>query len=592
MLIKCEYGFISVPKYGKPDLIVSCLSEYGEWGYVEALIASTLVESGDLVWDIGAHLGTFSLGLAMNAQLGKLLAVDANPEIIDNLDENLTRNLNCNFSKVLAGVSSLLGQGTVQLVDQENHGGAQFVFSNDNIPSSKNYTPSITLKNLRAQYGNYDFLKLDIEGMEFDALQGDEEYITDFKPVIWAECNENNQIFELFDYLIKLGYSPLYVAFPVIRGEKYKNKPQIVSPMAYEAALVCASPQRLNKLSTSAIKDPCIVRKVSTNNELRRALWDTPRWAYQEWVELSQPELVARIGHLERGDVFENFPEFSPATKEMPDITKERSSGGIRSPDGMLQVFWVATENEDNTAVFSERNAQSAAVPLDGTLQSLSFILPADQGPLRIRIDPLDRIGLITLKSIKLSAQLDATLWLWGRSACALHNMSGILEFPAGNGCTYICINNDPHFEILIPATVFTCGIEKMSIKIEIKVEALEQSLSKLIKPVTRKSGAHPPLTLSQDIASLTEQITQSLADRDQKIVNQHQQLHQLRNELLRTEAQLDLLKDLMLGGQNSERIRTYYPTATPSGTSPLCPASPGKPDLIPINHISPSARR
>jgi FkbM family methyltransferase len=554
-MIDTIYGMISVSDYDDSDLISACLSTYGEWGYAETLVASTLVNNSDTIWDIGAHLGTFSLGLAMNAQVGQVLAVDANPEITGYLETNLLNNLNVNFSTFLAGVSFFSGYGSLYLADTSNHGAARFILKSSSEEQSSDCISSITLQELRSRYGNYDFLKLDIEGMEVSAIQGDADYINKRKPVIWAECNEDKQSFILLDKLIELGYAPLYVAFPVIRSEKRQTPRQVIHPMAYEAALVCGSPERLKKLTTSAISDPCIVRKVSTHNDLRQALWDTPRWARQEWVDLSKPELVARIGHLERGDDYETFPELNYAIGETPDITRERNSGVGRSPEGILQVFWAATQDERSNAFFSEHNAQSASVPLDGTLRSLSFILPADQGPIRVRIDPLDRIGLVTLGTIKLVAQQDEVLWLWERSCGALHNMSGILEFPVGNGCSYICVNTDPQFEILIPAAAFACRLEKLSIKIEIKVEALEQGLPKWVTPVTHKAGALPPLSLSQDIASLAEQITQSLADRDQTIVNQHQQLHQMRNELLRAEAQVDLLKEVMLGGRDEDRI-------------------------------------
>ena len=41
----------------------------------------------------------------------------------------------------------------------------------------------LSLRDLRALYGNYDVLKLDIEGMEDEAIRGDAAFIREHRPV-------------------------------------------------------------------------------------------------------------------------------------------------------------------------------------------------------------------------------------------------------------------------------------------------------------------------------------------------------------------------------------------------------------------------
>lgn len=557
IILKTVYGEISAPNYDGGDLIRDCLLTYGEWGYAEALIASSLVNKGDKFWDVGAHLGTFSLGLAMNCQLDSVVAIEANPSITDYLESNLKNNLQVKYySNILAGVTSCPGHGLVVLADNANHGSARFVLANHNDQHHSCHIPSITLLELRSQHGNYDFLKLDIEGMELEALQGDSDYIKTYSPVIWAECNECKQSFVLLDKLFELGYSPLYVAFPVIRTEKRQTSRQVVPPIAYEAALVCALPDRLNRLSTLTISDTCIVRKIGNNNDLRQALWDTPRWGRQDWVKLSRPELIARVGHYERGDVYEEFPEDETQITRTDREIRSRNDTLHRrhSFEGVLQVFWAANKEQDAELEFSEWNSQSVVIPVDSSLLTLSFILPTDQGPLRIRFDPLDMIGVVTIENITLVAQKDEVIWLWDRSCSSLLNTSGIFQFPPRSGQSYICASTDPHFEILFPASAFNSGHERLTIEIEIRAETLEQGLTNLIKPVIRNAEDAPP-TLLQDIVSLSNLITQILDGRDKTITHQHQQIHQMRNELLRAEAQLDLLKDVMLSSRGVDRL-------------------------------------
>jgi FkbM family methyltransferase len=295
------YGDISIID-GDADLITRFLHLYGEWGYAETLVACTLARDDEVLWDIGAHLGTFSLGMSKLAKLGRVLAIDISEQLAEHLQLNLTNNLNIPFDCIQAGVSSHIGFGSLYLRDPANRGAAQFMFSEGDTAKISSPIPATTLKALRDQFGDYGFLKLDIEGMEVEAIAGDEDYIRGCKPIIWAECNEDRRSYALLDRLLSLGYIPRYVAFPSIRSDNFRGNHEMVYPMAYEAALVGASPDRLNRLSVDAVTDPCIVRTINNHDDLRQALWDTPRWARQEWVDLSKPELIARIGRMVRGE--------------------------------------------------------------------------------------------------------------------------------------------------------------------------------------------------------------------------------------------------------------------------------------------------
>lgn len=66
-----------------------------------------------------------------------------------------------------------------------------------------------------------------------------------------------------------------------------------------------------------------------------------------------------------------------------------------------------------------------------------------------------------------------------------------------------------------------------------------------------------PPnhLRLSQHLEKLTSLLKDRLAWRDQVIASQSLQIKSMRDELLRAEAQLDLLKDCLLGGRQEDRL-------------------------------------
>ena len=304
MDIDTLYGRISAPEW-RDDLIIRSLQVMGEWGAAETELLAPLVSSGDVFWDIGAFLGTFTIGLCRLVPLARIVAVEANPEIFPFLETNLRVNLRCGVVVEHAAISEHEGWLSPKNASLPGNNGAQsYAPSTADAPAS---IPGTSLKALRAQRGDYDVLKLDIEGMETSALRSDADYLRSRQPVVWAECNEDESSFDILDLMRSLGYETAYVAFPAFRTDNFKGSPELIHPMAYEAALVAAPPERLSKLPASIVGEDLIHRRVSSALDLRRAMYDTPRWSMAEWAAMSRAELIARLGHQFRGEPFSDF---------------------------------------------------------------------------------------------------------------------------------------------------------------------------------------------------------------------------------------------------------------------------------------------
>ena len=573
-MLKTIYGNLSLVTSDCEDLIAKCLRFYGEWGYAEAIVASTLSINGDVCWDVGAHLGTFALGVAKNSQISRFVAIEANPEMGKSLQMNLTNNINVHFEIIVSGVSAHSGFGVIQLVDTFNRGASQFVLSEDDVSSDALAIPARTLNDLRTEYGDYDFLKLDIEGMEVDAIQGDAEFIQQRKPVIWAECNEDPQSFILLELMLSLGYSLRYVAFPAIRSDNFCGNHEMLFPMAYEAALVGAAPERLERLSTSAVSDPCIVRIINNRDDLRQALWDTPRWARPEWIDLSRPELIARIGRLESLQQLDSFIE-SPASAASIDGHARPDGNANECRDaspGRVQIFWIAKDGSEGG--FTESASLTVTSVADGNRHHSRFPLPADRGPLRVRIDPFDRLAVVTLFAMSIAGPSGELQWQWDRSIASLHDMSGFITIPADSALNLICVNGDPQFEIDVPDDIFSQGVETLTFELELSTSSLEQALPKLIKsaevseskvlPLPRGTVAHLPVVLSRQFIDVARLMKEQIVRRNRTIETQRADLESLKDRereleahVLRAEAQLDLLKEFVFSayGNSPERL-------------------------------------
>ena len=302
------YGLLSVPDW-QDDLIVRSLRLLGEWCAAEAILAADLLDPGEALWDAGAFLGTFSLGVAAQTAPARVVAIEANPEVAEALARNLAL-LPCSANLVSSGLSARPGWLVPTSADSNNHGATAYHHT-DQPPDSGPAIRCRTLPDLRREFGDYDLLKLDLEGMELDALRGDFPYLKDRKPMIWAECNENHDSLHLLSALKWLEYDVLYVAFPAFRADNFRGATNLIYPMAYEAALVAGPAERLQRLAgraTSLVPGADIMcRPIATAYDLRRALFDTPRWSRADWAGMSRAELIARLGRCNNGTLLQSF---------------------------------------------------------------------------------------------------------------------------------------------------------------------------------------------------------------------------------------------------------------------------------------------
>lgn len=145
---------------------------------VQATIAA-LDLAGRNAWDLGAHIGFFSLLLARRG--ASVLAVEANPETV----ARLRRNVALNDAPVEVVEAAVSGQsGTVRFSARPGPERAQSAIRDDGTLEVR----AVTLDALLAEYGVPSFVKLDVEGAELDALLAAPQLLA-ARPVIHCELH-------------------------------------------------------------------------------------------------------------------------------------------------------------------------------------------------------------------------------------------------------------------------------------------------------------------------------------------------------------------------------------------------------------------
>lgn len=294
-----RYGRMRVPD--ADDVIGRFLQVYGEWAWLESSFVAQVVPPGGRVLDVGAFVGTFGLGVARLTPLDLLCCVEANPRVAALLADNLHANCAGRVEVVPEAVApegTKLGAGSGQ---DGNLGSMSFA---PGATGSSHAVPAgqTTLRELRERYGPFDLVKLDVEGLELALLQADAPVEGE---VLWVECNDAPASLAIVNLLLQRGQPVQYFAWPSVNPGNHNRSPEVVFPFAYEAGLLAGAGAL--DLGEELVAAGCQLRTIHSVEDLRLALWLTPRWAPETWLGRTVPEVVALAAHHVLGHEYEQY---------------------------------------------------------------------------------------------------------------------------------------------------------------------------------------------------------------------------------------------------------------------------------------------
>lgn len=157
--------------------------------------------------DIGANIGNHSVFLGTFVA-DHLIAIEPNPDVLACLRRNLSTNLD-HYTLFECAVGGAEGRGSICMpahmrgnigaakVEADNAGGIRIATVDSLLAtwSEKSTTPP-----------HVALIKIDVEGMEPQVLNGAEKTIKKHRPHIFAEAAGRDELEKLNTYLVPLGY--------------------------------------------------------------------------------------------------------------------------------------------------------------------------------------------------------------------------------------------------------------------------------------------------------------------------------------------------------------------------------------------------
>ncbi len=160
----------------------------------EARMVLALLDMDEVFWDIGANIGYFSLIAATALRnSGQILAFEPGHLAYERLLDNISLNSFTNIETYNLAVAEAEGEAVLYLSADIADSSASLYHSGKE-PGGRQVCKTVSLDKFLVEQGLRppDFLKIDVEGAELAVLQGAQNLIGEYTPLLLMEMEEKN----------------------------------------------------------------------------------------------------------------------------------------------------------------------------------------------------------------------------------------------------------------------------------------------------------------------------------------------------------------------------------------------------------------
>ena len=206
------------------------IREYGEFSEIELSIMQKFIENGDVIFDIGANVGAFTMPFAKKVgEKGEVYCFEPQDFIYDLLCKSIEENNLKNVRTFHNGLGENRQKIEIDRIDYSslgNFGGVGLKDDYDNAATArilkgekKQMVEIIRLDDF-LNIKKCNFIKMDVEMMEIDVLKGGKKFIEKYRPIMWLE-NHIKYPNQINDYLSQLNYNVFWAMTQLFNPENY-----------------------------------------------------------------------------------------------------------------------------------------------------------------------------------------------------------------------------------------------------------------------------------------------------------------------------------------------------------------------------------
>ena len=235
----CRSGIMLFPRH---DMYVGAsLRKYGEFSPGERVLFETIIRPRMVVLEIGANIGAHTVELArLVGTGGKVFAYEPQPLIFQVLCANLALNSCDNVRAFQTAIGAHEGSIKVPLLAPDrpnNYGGLSL-----SAQSVGEDVPMRRIDDLGLPHCHV--IKLDLEGMEVEALLGAAATIRRDRPILYVEDDREARSAELRALLHDYGYRAYLHEPPLFEPHNFAGDPENLWPGVVSRNLLCLPAER------------------------------------------------------------------------------------------------------------------------------------------------------------------------------------------------------------------------------------------------------------------------------------------------------------------------------------------------------------
>lgn len=297
--VETRYGRFRLPNTG--DLIARALETYGEWAQDELNLLAHFLSPGDVVYDIGAFIGTHSRAFSqIVGPEGMVYAFEASPKNYEVLLANIALGPNANVETINKAVGSQ-DRITFVINPDDRNAGAKFV------RSSKSDAGAESERSEEIRLDGSDFpapklMKIDVEGAELQVLAGAEALIRKAHPIIFAEANSIEGSADVLRFCTALDYLVFGVNMPAFRSDNFNKSANDIFNGGTECGLLMV-PVPVASINKSFLSH---LAPVTTLDDIALLLLNKPQYAHGYLRELASTPVLGlptiNVGALKNQD--------------------------------------------------------------------------------------------------------------------------------------------------------------------------------------------------------------------------------------------------------------------------------------------------
>ena len=276
MEVACRYGIFEI--MSKDDLISKSLIEYGEWAQIEIDILCKFIKQGDTVIDAGAYIGTHTIAFSnIVGNSGKVISFEPNPTAFKILENNCALNSCNNIMLYSYALGNIEKQVTLLVNKNDNLGGS---YLSDLLNKESNKQIIVDQRKLDSFLNEpIHFIKADVEGMELELLNGSENLIAEYKPVVFLEVISLQNSAPILEWAKKFGYIVYGIITSAYNEKNYNLSSKNIFGEARECGLLLVHSDMLYKYEDGLYVHN--LPKIETVDDLALLLLHKPQYPYE-----------------------------------------------------------------------------------------------------------------------------------------------------------------------------------------------------------------------------------------------------------------------------------------------------------------------